>query len=40
MMVSHGLQLKISKKVLKAGYECVHFDRDAEIVDGLLAWDW
>ncbi|EIV6184293.1 TPA: DUF5983 family protein [Raoultella planticola] len=28
------------EKVLQAGYECVHFDRDAEIVDGLRAWDW
>ncbi|WP_445923049.1 DUF5983 family protein [Klebsiella pneumoniae] len=23
-----------------AGFECVHFDRDADIVDELIAWDW
>lgn len=28
------------EKVLNAGFECVHFDRDADIVDELIAWDW
>ncbi len=28
------------EKVINAGYECVHFDRDADIVDGLMAWEW
>lgn len=28
------------EKVLKAGFQCIHFDRDADIVDGLLSWDW
>lgn len=28
------------QKVLDAGYDAVHFDCDAELVDGLPAWDW
>ena len=28
------------QKVLDAGYDAVHFDCDAELVDGLQAWDW
>ncbi|WP_446667676.1 DUF5983 family protein [Klebsiella pneumoniae] len=26
--------------ILDAGYDVVHFDRDAELVDGMPAWDW
>ncbi|EEP2571419.1 hypothetical protein HA872_004076 [Salmonella enterica] len=28
------------QKVLDAGFDAVHFDCDAELVDGLPAWDW
>lgn len=28
------------KMILDAGYDVVHFDRDAELVDGMPAWDW
>lgn len=28
------------EKVLGAGFEVVHFDRDADTVDGLQVWDW
>lgn len=26
--------------VIDAGYEVLHFDRDAELVEGLPSWDW
>ncbi|MFJ7174545.1 DUF5983 family protein [Citrobacter freundii] len=26
--------------VLDAGFDSIHFDRDAELVDGLTAWNW
>ncbi|SYU76648.1 Uncharacterised protein [Klebsiella pneumoniae] len=28
------------EKVIAAGFECVHFDRDADIVDELNTWEW
>lgn len=28
------------KMILDAGYDVVHFDRDADLVDGMPAWDW
>ncbi|WP_404328063.1 hypothetical protein HBA17_28645 (plasmid) [Klebsiella pneumoniae] len=28
------------KMILDAGYDVVHFDRDAELVDGMPARDW
>lgn len=28
------------EKVIGAGYQCIHFDCDADIVDGLQSWDW
>lgn len=28
------------KMILDSGYDVVHFDRDAELVDGMPAWDW
>ncbi|WP_446909615.1 DUF5983 family protein [Klebsiella pneumoniae] len=28
------------EKVIDAGFEVVHFDRDADTVDGLQTWEW
>ncbi|RRZ70212.1 MULTISPECIES: DUF5983 family protein [Klebsiella] len=28
------------EKVLNAGFEVVHFDRDADAIDGLYLWEW
>ncbi|HDG7748666.1 TPA: hypothetical protein PCJ16_003732 [Klebsiella quasipneumoniae] len=28
------------EKVLSAGFEVVHFDRDADTIDGLKSWEW
>ncbi|ELD1608203.1 hypothetical protein HVX40_24455 (plasmid) [Escherichia coli] len=28
------------QKVLDAGFDAVQFDCDADVVDGLLAWEW
>lgn len=28
------------EKVLNAGFEVVHFDRDADTIHGLQVWDW
>lgn len=28
------------EKVIKAGFEVVHFDRDADTIDGLQVWEW
>lgn len=28
------------EKVLNAGFQVVHFDCDAEIIDGLQVWEW
>ncbi|HBS7142736.1 TPA: hypothetical protein MAO75_003956 [Klebsiella pneumoniae] len=28
------------EKVLNAGFEVVHFDRDADTIDGLNIWEW
>lgn len=28
------------EKVLNAGFSVVHFDRDADTVDGLQVWEW
>ncbi|WP_105609501.1 hypothetical protein [Cronobacter malonaticus] len=29
-----------TQAILDAGYDAVHFDSDAELVDGIPAWDW
>ncbi|HBW5115852.1 TPA: hypothetical protein PCF76_005408 [Klebsiella quasipneumoniae] len=37
---SEQLPIANIKMILDAGYDVVHFDRDAELVDGMPAWDW
>lgn len=40
---NHGITwatIENIEKVLAAGFDAVHFDRDAELVDGLQSWEW
>lgn len=37
--ISEGMITNI-QTVLDAGFDSVHFDRDAELVDGLTSWEW
>jgi hypothetical protein len=32
--------IKNIEKVIKAGFDAVHFDRNADVIDGLQSWEW